>query len=153
MGATKKINLTGKRFGLLVVVKRHRKDKRGNRVWSCLCDCGKTTYVSSTYLNRGRTKSCGCNSGGQKENLKEGTWLSLLQQKSRRNNTSGVIGVSFNRRKQKWVARITFKKNVLSLGSYTKKEDAIKARKEAEEKYFVPMLEKYGKIKKQKDEG
>ena len=31
----------------------------------------------------------------------------------------------------------------LNYGSYKQKDDAIKARKEAEEKYFKPILDKY----------
>ncbi|HAA0449444.1 TPA_asm: AP2 domain-containing protein, partial [Listeria monocytogenes] len=43
---------------------------------------------------------------------------------------------------KKWEASITFKRNHHFLGRFTKKEDAIKARLEAEEKYFKPVIEK-----------
>ena len=53
------VDLTGLRFGSLTVVKRVA---NGNRVamWECICDCGKTTVVSSSSLTRGHTRSCGC---------------------------------------------------------------------------------------------
>lgn len=54
----------------------------------------------------------------------------------RGNNTSGVTGVCWNKRRQKWTSWITYKNNVIRLGLFDKFEDAVKARKEAEEKYF-----------------
>lgn len=54
----------------------------------------------------------------------------------RGNNTSGVTGVSWSKQHQKWVSWITYKNNVVHLGVFDKFEDAVKARKEAEEKYF-----------------
>lgn len=52
------------------------------------------------------------------------------------NNTSGVTGVSWSKTKNKWRAYITINDKQKSLGYYTEKEDAIKARKQAEEEYF-----------------
>ena len=53
-----------------------------------------------------------------------------------RNNTSGVKGVNFDKRLQQWRSRIGFNKKTIELGYFDKFEDAVKARKEAEEKYF-----------------
>ena len=36
------------------------KDIRGNRKYRCLCDCGNEHIATTTLLNTGRTKSCGC---------------------------------------------------------------------------------------------
>ena len=55
----KKIDLTGQRFGKLVVL-REVGSKNGRVLWECLCDCGKHTNVVSNNLTRGNTKSCGC---------------------------------------------------------------------------------------------
>ena len=52
------------------------------------------------------------------------------------NNSSGVTGVSWASREEKWRAYIAHNGKFYSLGYYTNKEDAIKARKEAEVKYF-----------------
>lgn len=46
-------DVTGKRFGLLVVM--CRKDKK----WLCRCDCGAQTLVRIGDLNRGSATSCG----------------------------------------------------------------------------------------------
>ena len=54
------IDLTGERFGKLVVLKRHHKDKHRNFYWLCKCDCGNETVVQSNNLKNGNVKSCGC---------------------------------------------------------------------------------------------
>lgn len=55
----KRIDLTGQRFGHLVVLGyagyAHEKTQ-----WECLCDCGKKTIVYGQCLRNGETKSCGC---------------------------------------------------------------------------------------------
>ena len=51
-------------------------------------------------------------------------------------NTSGATGVSFDKQTNKWVVHITFKMKTIKIGRYDNFEDAVKARKEAEEKYF-----------------
>lgn len=51
-------------------------------------------------------------------------------------NTSGVSGVIYHETKEKWVATITVQYERINLGDFENKEDAIKVRKEAEEKYY-----------------
>lgn len=51
-------------------------------------------------------------------------------------NTSGVTGVGWVKSKQQWRARITVEYKEIHLGYFDKFEDAAKARKDAEEKYF-----------------
>jgi len=51
------------------------------------------------------------------------------------NNTSGVMGVSWNITAKKWKAKIEGNGKQIYLGIFNLKEDAIKARKEAEIKY------------------
>lgn len=52
------------------------------------------------------------------------------------NNTSGIVGVSWDKSRNKWEAHIKINKKKLHLGRFKNKEDAINARKEAEIKYF-----------------
>lgn len=74
----------------------------------------------------------------------EGTQLSKLGDiKVNANNSSGIRGVSLNRRTGKWRAAIVFKGEYHYLGDFTNIEDAIKARHHAEELYFAPLLKKY----------
>jgi hypothetical protein len=55
-------NLTGKRFGRLLVIRRiGRPDRPGqSTIWECRCDCGVVRQLPATYLKQGQTKSCGC---------------------------------------------------------------------------------------------
>jgi len=53
-------NISGQRFGRLVAVCPTEKRQSESMVWKCKCDCGNTTEVVSTALQRGHTKSCGC---------------------------------------------------------------------------------------------
>ena len=57
-------DLTGERFGRLVVASRHGTHIKPcgakSATWTCLCDCGKTTIVETRKLKSGHTKSCGC---------------------------------------------------------------------------------------------
>ena len=52
-------DLTGQRFGRLVVVGYHG---HGNHtsLWDCVCDCGCHTVSSMSNLKNGHTQSCGC---------------------------------------------------------------------------------------------
>lgn len=53
-----------------------------------------------------------------------------------KNNTSGVTGVSWNKRDSKWSAEIRINGEHLYLGYFINKEDAIRARLYAEVKHF-----------------
>lgn len=53
-------DLTGQRFGRLVVVSREENSKAGNLRWLCQCDCGNTKIIQVNSLRTGLTKSCGC---------------------------------------------------------------------------------------------
>lgn len=56
----KRIDLTGKRFGrLLVIAPDEKRDCNGNWFWLCKCDCGNTAVVHGHKLGR-KTNSCGC---------------------------------------------------------------------------------------------
>ena len=56
---SKAVELTGMRFGRLVVISKTR-SKSGRVAWNCKCDCGNETTPLTTELLKGRTQSCGC---------------------------------------------------------------------------------------------
>lgn len=56
----KLIDLNGKRFGRLTVVRYNGADRSGAARWVCLCDCGEEKAILSTHLRGGKIKSCGC---------------------------------------------------------------------------------------------
>ena len=52
------------------------------------------------------------------------------------NNTSGIIGVSWNKQLKKWHAYISIYNKRINLGYFDNIDNAIIARKQAEDKYF-----------------
>jgi len=59
-------DLTGLRFGRLLVISYIKANsftitgKRAFSKWHCKCNCGNSINVTSSSLNSGNTKSCGC---------------------------------------------------------------------------------------------
>lgn len=60
-------DLTGKRFGRLVVLRYDHSNKktsngktRTDPIWLCRCDCGNEVLASAKKLRAGNKKSCGC---------------------------------------------------------------------------------------------
>ena len=50
----------GVRWGRLTVIGLSLKKNGSQRLWDCVCDCGKTIAVYHANLVSGATKSCGC---------------------------------------------------------------------------------------------
>ena len=165
MGKSK--DITGQRFGRLTVFRDSgKRDKGKNIIWVCHCDCGNECEVITANLNSHATKSCGClkketemvrakqmiASEKRKKHIgldtrEKGTRITSIShaRKDNKNNNSGTKGVCFHKKSGMWMAYIMFKNKQKYLGLFKNKQDAINARKEAEEKYFKPILEKYGK--------
>lgn len=55
-----KIDLIGKTFGRLLVIKEVGRDKQGSILWKCQCRCGNITIANGSALKSGRKRSCGC---------------------------------------------------------------------------------------------
>lgn len=60
-----KPNLTGQRFGRLVVLERapvepEKEGRNQYRKWLCQCDCAETSEAVEFQLVYGKTRSCGC---------------------------------------------------------------------------------------------
>lgn len=221
-------DLTGQRFGRLIVLHRGPNDKTKHTRWYCKCDCGTECLVYKDVLLDGRQVSCGCyNKEKSKGTIKErqtnkynlsgeygigythntnkefyfdledydkiknycwredangyivankqqrqtillhrlvmnvidkkvdvdhikhnlydnrknelrvtGHSDNLKNQKLNTSNTSGITGVHLLKKNKKWQSYITYNKKRIMLGEFKNFDDAVKARKEAEEKYF-----------------
>jgi hypothetical protein len=165
-------DITGQRFGRLTVLSRSDKinknhNTKSDRItywtnWECICDCGEHCIVATGNLLSGHSKSCGCLKGefmrefvktdeGKKQaNIKdklnyiEGTCIEFIQgKKINRNNTSGHTGIVWHKGAGKWTAEIMFKRKKYHLGLFVDIDDAIEARKMAEEKLYGEFLEWY----------
>lgn len=53
-------DLSGRRFGRLVVVSYASTARDRSTRWLCICDCGKEKEISAKDMVSGKTKSCGC---------------------------------------------------------------------------------------------
>lgn len=147
----RKQDISGKLFGRLTALKpTEEHDSSGSIIWECRCTCGKTVYYSVNHLTRGSTRSCGClyretreTSSQNRWDAVDGTLLSALiaANEPHANNTSGCTGVCFDKRSEKWQAYINFQKKRYRLGQFRTKEQAIRARKDAEERLFDPIIQ------------
>lgn len=55
------IDMTGQRFGALIVQQMATHANPGHAEWVCECDCGTSGYIArGTKLRRGEIVSCGC---------------------------------------------------------------------------------------------
>ena len=61
---TRKLDLTGRKFGRLTVIAEDLAHYPGQTRWRCQCDCGRQTSVRACALNnpddKTATRSCGC---------------------------------------------------------------------------------------------
>ena len=55
-----KIDLTNKEYKYFKVINRNNERKGKNVWWNCKCKCGNIFTATTTDINRGIIKSCGC---------------------------------------------------------------------------------------------
>jgi hypothetical protein len=56
----KLLDLTGQKYGRLLVVSIAGRDAFGRVKWNCKCECGNNYVAISNHLRTGNTKGCGC---------------------------------------------------------------------------------------------
>lgn len=144
--------LQGRVFGRLTAIEPTDQRADNSVVWLCRCSCGNSTYVPSGSLIKGNTQSCGCL--GRTKGMAaikaieaetpaniNGTRVHNLHRKTPiKSNTSGFLGVSWSRQKQKWEAYITFKGKKYNLGFYGDINKAVEARRIAQDKLHGEFL-------------
>jgi hypothetical protein len=54
------VDLTGKIFGRLTVIRFSHRDKRYLSYWKCVCQCGTHKIIRYDHLCSGKVISCGC---------------------------------------------------------------------------------------------
>lgn len=86
-GSSRVLDLTGRRFGKLQVVRRSGYVKAGQTrvpAWFCVCDCGRRKVVRGNSLKSGNTTGCGrCKTSSNLRHGLTGTrvwsiWCSML---------------------------------------------------------------------------
>lgn len=149
-------DMTGQRFGRLLVigpVDLPEKLSNGQRLgWRCRCDCGNEVVKTRKELLSGKVSSCGCllreqssETVRQKVKQCDGTNLTAINpdRGANKNSKSGIKGVYWSNREGRWIAKIGIRNKTITLGRFSSINDAISARKAAEEEYFKPILENH----------
>lgn len=151
------MNLKDKVFGRLTVIGEGERPKYVR----CRCECGREVEIRATSLTKQfqPTRSCGCihreaarkigssnvasNSAKRiATNMKYHTNFQVIEtEKPPKNNSSGCKGVCWDAEKQKWYTYLNVHGKRIFLGRYAQLEDAIRVRREAEGKYFAPLIE------------
>lgn len=155
-------DITGKRFGRLVVLGISEEKNGNRRLWKCRCDCGNIINVSIDKLNSGKTISCGCRTKEIRKNFgnmvrsttisadhrEKQTVISIIREqngKNQKNNASGKTGVSWSKSNGKYFSYIGFRGKRYNLGYYHELKDAIRAREIAEDELHKNFVEWYAK--------
>jgi len=162
-------DLVGQKFGRLTVIKdTGKRGQAGTVIWLCKCDCGNEVERSQNAIQlsqrRGHVISCGCyiremsSRIGKREwwnpkrieRAREGlgqidgtTMQGINRMKVNKNSTTGYTGVNYSKSANKYRARLMLQGKEINLGFYDKLEDAIKARKDGERKYYDPIREEW----------
>ena len=81
------IDLTGQKFGRLIVVEKAEKPKNVKNketYWKCYCDCGNKKIINGRSIRTGHSTSCGCFNIENKKNIDKLKKIGF-------NNRKGVI--------------------------------------------------------------
>lgn len=162
-GCAKYVDLTGNIYGNLKVLERAKPKLRGRKkytVWRCECLlCGNKTEVYHDSLVSGCTTSCGCSNLKKdmpqkiKDTFADGTQIVKLCAEPTRANKSGVVGVNWDKSRNKWQVGIRFRGHRYNLGRYSDFAEACKVRKNAEKELHGNFLELYAKEHPDKTQG
>lgn len=162
-GKNNVIDITGQRFGRLIVISRAPGRRGNSALWRCRCDCGGEIVTSGAALKSGQCRSCGClASEAHREAFKtarkareaakvEGTDLALLNANLPAHNTSGVKGVSWDSSVKTWKAYIQFRGKRYYLGSSRDFDAAVWLRKQGEGRIWGDFLTWYNSQKPPSD--
>jgi len=152
------VDISGRKYGMpQTLFLTEKRNKRGQQLWHCRCDCGQELDVSYNDLVYTNLQSCGCQKLEHNAQLSQllthvdGTSLDgIRSRKLPANNTTGVKGVYFTR--GKYAAKIVFQKKQYHLGFFDTLEEAAEARQTAANTLFDGTVEHYEWWKKRADE-
>lgn len=136
----RKQDLTGRKHGCLTVT-GPAENVCGNTAWRCRCDCGRETVATTGHLRSGHTTSCGCAKTAGRPLAAHGPVCVDRTRRSRKNSASGVTGVYWDGTRKRWTAHIYFRRERLVLGRFEDFNEAVAARRNAEEAVYRFVLD------------
>lgn len=153
------VDITGQEFGYLkALYPTQRRDSNGSILWHCRCECGNEKDIPVSSLLKGDYISCSCVKKEKGEKIRnhlhfvDGTCVEWLKsRKHRSDNTSGFRGVNL-RKDGKFIATIGFQRKRYYIGAFRSYEEAVHARKAAEDEIYGRFLEFYDEWKKKADQ-
>ena len=80
------LDLTGQKFGELIVIERGPNDRHSKAAWRCLCSCGNERVVASGQLKSGNATTCGCASGNAFRDMRGQKFGKLMVESRMPNN-------------------------------------------------------------------
>lgn len=158
----RRIDLTGKRFGALTALRPVSASGTADRRlgWLCRCDCGREKIINAASLRHGRTLSCGeCVTHAQHVNdlaasngLYDGTAVEMLRRAVNNSEIHGVTAKHQQGGQTAWIAQIMLRGKNIYLGLYPTRAEAFEARRAAERKYYLPIIEEFDRLKGEQHE-
>jgi len=148
----KRIDLTGKRFGALVALRPvpRSQNPSGYLCWLVRCDCGNEKVVNAQGLRDGYITSCGCvrkvSSRGKIDRdigRANGTTISRLKKIMNSDPAHGITARHQSGGIVCYRACIMAAGKRIYLGSFADYESAVAARRNAEKKYFLPLIQEW----------
>lgn len=157
-------DIVGQRFGMLVVKELVVPKPYMKKSWLCQCDCGNTCIRLEATLKSskrdGRVSNCGCvtkqnltvgdskrcSKAGlhRKDSFVKGCNVQMtFRDGTISTNTSGVQGVSWEKRLNKWHVYIGYQNYRANLGYYADLEEAKKIRELAEDALKKNLFEEF----------
>lgn len=129
------------KYGMLTPIKSTDERYNNEVVWEFQCDCGNIVHRSLAQVKRntklGYICSCGKHKTANKSEksrkniskvTEDGGNLSLIKKETAYStNKLGVKGVSYDKKRRKYVAQLSYKKKYYYLGRYDTVEEAKKA--------------------------
>lgn len=145
-GCARGNGIIGRKYGKLIVI-----SQADDTTYICKCECGEIVKRHYDSIVNKQTSSCdSCSKKSKAIAVKEkvffdGTQPSriALDKQPTKANKSGIVGVNWDKSRGKWQASLRFKGHKYNLGRFDNIQDAIDARKEAEQKIFGDFLKWY----------
>lgn len=108
----------------------------------------KSVHMHRAIMNPPKNKEVDHKDRNRSNNQRKNLRICTSQQNrgntsARKNSKSGILGVWWDKAQKRWHTKIGFRNKIYWLGSFVKKKDAVKARKDAEKKYlnnFAPKI-------------
>ena len=145
--------LIGKRFHYLTVKNIIQTSKNQYR-YLCQCDCGEFTLASRFQLTSDSKKDCGCGLGITPRAISRAQQLQTSGKirSSKSHSNTGYKGIHKRKRAlHPYTVQLTCQGLHMHIGSFATLEEAIAARKAAEEKYYHPLIEQMDKMEPPQD--